>query len=414
MAGIYRGAHFTLAASLSLSDDDGFLHPRWEREVYSSKHLDITFAGKTYTDIWTRVTHDLRQHSFYDVKEVLATRCWTMQERMLSSRLVSVTSAVTFDCASMAACECGHDLYPDPLYPPLPMLRGVDNKLAFLSLLKNEAQSIQKMYSTWKDIVTVYSGRHLTYESDRQVALSAIAKLLAEKYQAEYVAGLWRGDLVTGLCWRSDLDLPAIKSLGSDPLRPSWSWLAARRLVYMPDLTLNPSCLVRSVEVTNGNYDDSGPPQGYIKLTAPTGVVILYMEKQFQPNESENKSPSPSFELRAAHGRPVSGAETLELHLDAWLEPCRVVDTMGNKLTSARRATAVTVPEATFSSKVWALHLGWDEVNSQPSRLHYFVLIGALEGQGQYERIGCLRGKITDEVIHEWLGHNSHQEIVIF
>lgn len=54
----------------------------------------------------------------------------------------------------------------------------------------------------WYDYLvgTMYSQREMTYERDRLVALSGLAKAFAvKKYPARYIAGLWDDDLHCGL-----------------------------------------------------------------------------------------------------------------------------------------------------------------------------------------------------------------------
>jgi hypothetical protein len=240
MGSIYRGAYLTIAASLASADDEGFLQASRERDVYAATELHVSFGGQMISDIWTRRIHDFRLHSFHRIKEPLATRAWTMQERVLSSRLLSYSSAVTFECTASVMCECGHSMYPDPFYPPLHMIQGLDNKHAFLSLLSgDERQPISKMYSLWSDMVTVYSGRKLTYETDRQIAISAISRALALAYGETYVAGLWQGNVIHGLAWYNDVRSPWVKDVKcSDSDRaPSWSWLSAAKLVFMTNFT---------------------------------------------------------------------------------------------------------------------------------------------------------------------------------
>ncbi|KAH7303978.1 heterokaryon incompatibility protein-domain-containing protein [Stachybotrys elegans] len=408
MGGIYRGAYVTIAASLASSDDEGFLTPRRERKVYSASRVELDFGGKSFSDIWIRTVHDLRQHSFHDIRESLSTRCWTMQERMLSSRLISYTSAVTFDCATLSACECGHDLYPNPLYPPINRLLGVDNKMAFLELLRPESQSMRRMYIVWADIVTVYSGRQLTYEKDRQIALSAVAKLLAKRYNEEYVAGLWKGNMISGLSWHSDDNSPIIKPLGQDIPYPSWSWMSAHRLVMHNNITPAPSCKVLLIDVQHGGLDDSGPAQGCIKLQASVGKMVLHMSKTFQ--SSNTQSDIPPVELRGPTGELVTDYKVRGMKMDDWIEPCTAVDASGNQFISAKRGGP---HEGQFQSTVICLHTGWYTMYDN-SRAEVFLILGASERPGAYQRIGMVYANITDEVLKSWLGNGQYEEVAIF
>ncbi|KAH7322688.1 heterokaryon incompatibility protein-domain-containing protein [Stachybotrys elegans] len=278
MGDIYRGAYLTIAASLTSGDDDKFLRPSREREVYAATRLQVSFREEAIPDLWIRTIHDFRLHSFYGVQEPLAARGWTMQERVLSPRLLSYTSAVTFECTEAAVCECGNGLFPDPHYPPIHMLQGLDNKHAFLNLLKKG--NIKTMYALWMDMVTIYTGRHLSFNSDRHVAILSIAKVLADKYGDEYIAGMWRGDLINSLCWYRDDSSPTIH-LGPRQA-PSWSWFSAQGRVFRQDAAVEAYCEVMSLDVQDGGINDSGPARGSITLRAQAVTMILHMNKTCQ------------------------------------------------------------------------------------------------------------------------------------
>jgi hypothetical protein len=54
----------------------------------------------------------------------------------------------------------------------------------------------------WNDIISAFSSAFLTKPSDKIVALSGIAKWMKEILHDEYVAGLWRNNLVPQLLWK--------------------------------------------------------------------------------------------------------------------------------------------------------------------------------------------------------------------
>ncbi|OJD40376.1 heterokaryon incompatibility protein [Diplodia corticola] len=71
------------------------------------------------------------------------------------------------------------------------------------------------------ELVENYSKRRLTYEADKLPALSGVAREMQTMMQDEYLAGLWRKDIVEGLCWSSSPETPASPSRYR---APSWSW----------------------------------------------------------------------------------------------------------------------------------------------------------------------------------------------
>lgn len=76
---------------------------------------------------------------------------------------------------------------------------------------------------SWLSCLREYSKKHLTYPSDRIIALLGIVGQIGELRKDSFVleSGVWEGELVEQLLWRSleirDEDLPGF---------PSWSWAA--------------------------------------------------------------------------------------------------------------------------------------------------------------------------------------------
>lgn len=95
---------------------------------------------------------------------------------------------------------------------------------ACAELLENTSQNrlaLDAFYRYWRRVlVPEYTSRKLSKDSDRLVALQAIASDIHSGIRDQYLAGLWEGDLINQLCWQSvdRLCLPA------DNQSPSWSW----------------------------------------------------------------------------------------------------------------------------------------------------------------------------------------------
>jgi len=421
MGDIYRGAYLTIAASTASNDDEGFLKPTRERQMYASRNLKFTFRDRVIKDILIRITHDLRQHSFYSIKEPLATRGWTMQERYLSTRVLSFSSAVFFECISSTCCECGHGVYPDPLYPPVEMLGGLDYKSRLWALLNDESADIETMYSQWANMVTVYSGRQLTYESDRQVAILAIAKALAARFGDEYIAGLWKGGLVRGLAWYCDDQTPRVKSpsssnsvLARQP--PSWSWFSSDILVFTSKLQPDLPCTVVATAVQGGGIDDTGPAHGSITLKASTGSMLLHMDNDCQ---FLSKKP-PDIELLDPAGNPIQNTMVWKLRLDNFVEPGYAIDVSGRRYESVRKTVTVPQPPTDrFSTAVLGLHLGsaverprLDWTSELPEI--FLLLAGLEEPPGTYTRIGYLSVSLPAESLQTWSGGVEQNEVTVY
>lgn len=73
---------------------------------------------------------------------------------------------------------------------------------------------------SWRNAVGTYCGRILTFDDDRLPAISGLAHHVARVCKDDYLAGLWKRDLLLGLLWKA---APGAKR-ATTYLAPSWSW----------------------------------------------------------------------------------------------------------------------------------------------------------------------------------------------
>ncbi|KAF4844985.1 hypothetical protein CGCSCA4_v007134 [Colletotrichum siamense] len=66
-----------------------------------------------------------------------------------------------------------------------------------------EKDSPRYFYNLWYEIIWDYSNRLSSEESDKLPGLAGLAKTLANMTGDEYVAGLWKRDIVSGLLWKT-------------------------------------------------------------------------------------------------------------------------------------------------------------------------------------------------------------------
>ncbi|CAI6337813.1 unnamed protein product [Periconia digitata] len=80
-----------------------------------------------------------------------------------------------------------------------------------------------EVHRRWFELVVEYSKRNLTKRTDKLVAISGLARRIADKNGMKYYAGLWQTTLLLDLMWMRvpDTDL---KQRPKEYVAPSWSW----------------------------------------------------------------------------------------------------------------------------------------------------------------------------------------------
>lgn len=213
--------------------------PDWEEEsakmgiYYSSAWLTIAIGIPTTRRLFSTssmsvsnpyIKHKLNDNGSYIVlknqnipfsnQSILRFRGWTFQEEILSPRYVCFSEDQMVFRSGGYYCE-NHGTGQDEQEQ-----RHID--------------PVSQRILQWTRVVESYSWRLLTIHSDKLPALSGVAQAHQSKYHDKYYAGLWRQDLIHGLCWYRDpqykyrTKLPAYRA-------PSWSWASIDSpVMYMP------------------------------------------------------------------------------------------------------------------------------------------------------------------------------------
>ena len=166
----------------------------------------------------------------------VSRRGWCLQERELSPRVLHFTrDRIVWECRECTAEEDKREM--------VSKAQAAQNKAAHLSSLRvmddrnlHTVSSTQNRLLThvpkWDVLAEAYSRRRLSVQEDKLRAISGLAASLSKlRPEDEYLAGLWRGSLLKGLCWIPVRDEPS-STVGvedwppaaTDPGVPSWSW----------------------------------------------------------------------------------------------------------------------------------------------------------------------------------------------
>ncbi|KAH8591770.1 heterokaryon incompatibility protein-domain-containing protein, partial [Bisporella sp. PMI_857] len=188
MAEIYENSVITLAASAAENGAAGcFLHPS-----PTTQQVSPSVSNNPKILIKESPWHpDLDAKDAQDKEHIpLFSRGWAYQERILAPKVLHFGPQELFwECNNGASCECGK-LKASP-------------KAAHQRALQSSLNSV--LSYRWRDIVSEYTSRELTYTSDKLPAIAGVAKQFMGRMEVpNYLAGLWGQSLVEDMMWRVD------------------------------------------------------------------------------------------------------------------------------------------------------------------------------------------------------------------
>jgi hypothetical protein len=176
-------------------------------------------------------------------RDILSTRGWALQERILSHRLLRFSdNGIRRECDECCRDEDG-DANIDFLglgYRTFRLLKRSrrhdrlgtsaadyddgDSRTTHVTDFLTSG-SVQSVYFAWGSTMEEYPGRDLTHPRDKTSAISGLASFVVRCQglaEGSYLAGLWREDLVEGLLWYVCQPGPANHI--STYIAPTWSW----------------------------------------------------------------------------------------------------------------------------------------------------------------------------------------------
>lgn len=200
MTNVYGSAKINIAASGAPDGAHGCFFPRkaaWRCQLEVSQKFDTPVPKfNEFVECFTKKS--LRELD----NMPLATRGWALQERLISPRtLFLARSQLFWQCRTTERCE----IFPEGL--------NGSSELCYGGRIDIELEE-------WWAIVGQYSQCHITYSRDKLVALSGIAKKINQRTNDQYVAGLWRENIESHLCWHIKLPLAEVPEYRA----PTWSW----------------------------------------------------------------------------------------------------------------------------------------------------------------------------------------------
>ncbi|KAI0151653.1 heterokaryon incompatibility protein-domain-containing protein [Xylariaceae sp. FL1272] len=214
MAEVYGNADLVLAATTASSAKDGFFHTR--NKFFESS---VTFGNET-TDPITAKYRMIPCRGYYSIGP-LDNRGWAVQEKLVARRYLAFESQqLTWECYEKSESESQYHIISQAKYHVRilePMLRDCPR---------------EDLCVHWRDYaVRPFTRAKLTIESDKLVALSAVAARFQQLNKDTYLAGLWKESIIRDLAWVNENNAEnCTRPQGF--CAPTWSWMSVNNLNY--------------------------------------------------------------------------------------------------------------------------------------------------------------------------------------
>lgn len=270
MGKIYKYGILNIAANTSSGCHAGIFTRRenWSTPVSLPLHsTKQNISGQMYVRLgrW-----DNYRPGIMGADSTLSSRGWVLQESVLSPRTLHYSRQQIFwECEHLTLAEAS--IIPVVEKGPSAWIskhQWVSNKMVLPSEITEPSRPSDldrraDVHFAWRKIVENYTSRKLTFPSDVFAALGGIATAFRVQLGDRYLAGLFEGDFLVSLLWRS-VD-PDLAQRRLSPSAPSWSWASTIGPVKH-EIALNSNgvapqimgnCTARIVEANTSSNDES-------------------------------------------------------------------------------------------------------------------------------------------------------------
>ena len=232
MSQIYSNATLTISAANGHTADSGFLAKRDQKWCSINKSwvsLPLRCRNGGIGSIFLVVCGDGPAN---DRRDPLHTRSWTLQEHVLSPRVLEYgPDQMYWICNDYERNNVGlyGQVLKDGGQTPSPQIALLN---PFREVLQHAPKlSSEKYERLWATLVKEYSARNQKESDDRIHASGSLASRFQQVVEDEYIAGFWKRWILRGLCWRR------CGPLLERPKRqyPTWSWLSIDSAVLLDE-----------------------------------------------------------------------------------------------------------------------------------------------------------------------------------
>ncbi|OTA65273.1 HET-domain-containing protein [Hypoxylon sp. EC38] len=224
----YGHSTVTICAASAARYSEGFLLSREEDVAdYSIGPIQLRVKTSTGAFGYVQAVEEADNFNLKRPQEPIALRGWTLQESLLSRRILIFSSRQLYFTCTVANASCGG---PEPVLKPR-VMTSYESRVAGVHTLSG--LRIYPIREIWDNIVIEYTRRFLGVATDKLPAISAMASSLPQMAKGRnqemvYLAGLMIDvSDVENYDWRTELlwMVSRMESTRQVPGRgPSWSW----------------------------------------------------------------------------------------------------------------------------------------------------------------------------------------------
>ncbi|KAL1626125.1 hypothetical protein SLS54_002959 [Diplodia seriata] len=249
---IFGDAFVTIQAARAKSIKEGFLHERPPSGLAHQKlrynDVDDQDPGFVY----------MRAEPVSTQEGPVGTRAWCFEEGVLSRRVLQYAKGrITYECLAGRRSDDGswnqkgtYNTSGPGFFNPASWHRG--SPISNDKKIKDPRLDVLR---TWyMSLDNWYTPRFLTKKRDRLLAIAGVARRIQDRVGGEFLAGLWKSDMIWGLLW-SSRRLIGVKFLNKDIEKewkekwgpqtlmvrpegdaraPSWSWASLDGPTFHP------------------------------------------------------------------------------------------------------------------------------------------------------------------------------------
>ncbi|KAK4691159.1 hypothetical protein P7C71_g5781, partial [Lecanoromycetidae sp. Uapishka_2] len=286
MTSIYGSATVTIVAARSSSANEGFLGERFSGPREGAIVPYRCFDGELGSITLVKLSDDDRG---FEPVEPIDERGWTLQERLLSSKIIEFGSRQTrWICPETRSSGFSLEGVTDGWKRDVKFSEKRKTEVLDLENIRTAKSTIDfygqprnsqfKEYSAamqhWEKVCETFTERALTLSSDRALAIAGIAQIFAELSGDQYIAGLWKSCLHSGLLWKIDNNHMHPKNIPQPTTYqgPSWSWLSVNGPVRFASVCRPSECVA---EILSCQTEPANKRAPYGLIREDSGRLVL-------------------------------------------------------------------------------------------------------------------------------------------